>query len=121
MKRILLALALIPVVSFAQVSSSDLVGLGMPGELAQKVIEASGVNAVSTCTGTLTATGATPVVTATTCAKTASRIFLSRTSAETGAVNVWVSAISNGVSFSVTGEAADTGTYNWLIVNPVTP
>jgi len=69
----------------------------------------------SACSGTLTATGATPVVTSTTCAKTGSRIFLQRTSAETGAVNAWVSAISDGVSFSVTGEAADTGAYNWII------
>lgn len=67
------------------------------------------------CTGTLTANGATPVVTSTTCATTGSRIFTSRTSTETGTVNAWVSAISNGVSFSVTSEAADTGTYNWVI------
>lgn len=67
------------------------------------------------CSGTLTANGATPVVTSTTCATTGSRIFLSRTSAETGTVNAWVSAISNGVSFSITSEAADTGTYNWVI------
>lgn len=67
------------------------------------------------CSGTLTANGATPVVTATTCATTGSRIFLSRTSSETGTVNAWVSAISNGVSFSITSEAADTGTYNWVI------
>lgn len=67
------------------------------------------------CSGTLTANGATPVVTSTTCATTGSRIFLQRTSAETGTVNCWISAISNGVSFSVTSEAADTGTYNWVI------
>lgn len=67
------------------------------------------------CMGTLTANGATPVVTSTTCAITGSRIFLSRTSAETGVVTAWVSAISTGVSFSVTGEAGDTGTYNWII------
>jgi len=69
----------------------------------------------SACSGTLTANGATPVVTSTTCAVTGARIFLSRTSAETGVVTAWVSAISNGVSFSVTGEAGDTGTYNWVI------
>lgn len=69
----------------------------------------------SACMGGLTATGATPVVTATTCATTGSRIFLTRTSAETGTTDAWVSALSNGVSFSVTSEAADTGTYNWII------
>lgn len=71
--------------------------------------------AAAACMGTLTANGATPVVTSTTCAATGARIFLSRTSAETGTVNAWVSAISNGVSFSITSEAADTGTYNWII------
>jgi len=69
------------------------------------------------CSGTLTANGATPVVVSTTCATTGSRVFLSRTSAETGTVNAWKSALSNGVSFSVTSEAADTGTYDWLIVH----
>lgn len=69
------------------------------------------------CSGTLTANGATPVVTSTTCATTGSRVFLSRTSAETGTVNAWKSALSNGVSFSITSEAADTGTYDWLIVH----
>jgi hypothetical protein len=71
----------------------------------------------SACSGTLTATGATPVVVSTTCATTGSRIFLQRTSSETGTVNAWRSALSNGVSFSVTSEAADTGAYDWLIVH----
>lgn len=69
------------------------------------------------CSGTLTANGATPVVVSTSCATTGSRVFLSRTSAETGTVNAWKSALSNGVSFSITSEAADTGTYDWLIVH----
>lgn len=69
----------------------------------------------SACMGTLTANGSTPVVTSTTCATTGSRIFLTRTSAETGVVMAWISAISTGVSFSITGEAGDTGTYNWII------
>ncbi len=69
------------------------------------------------CMGTLTANGATPVVTATTCAKTASRIFVSRTSAETGTVTAWISAIVDATSFAITSEAADTGTYNWIIIN----
>lgn len=71
----------------------------------------------SACSGTLTANGATPVVVSTTCATTGSRVFLSRTSAETGTVSAWKSALSNGVSFSVTSEAADTGTYDWFIVH----
>lgn len=74
--------------------------------------------AASACMGTLTLTAATPVVTSTTCAKTASRIFLTRTSVDgdtTG--DMAVTAISDGVSFSVTSEASDTGTVNWLIIN----
>lgn len=72
--------------------------------------------AASTCSGTLTANGATPVVTSTTCALTASRIFLSKQSAST-AVNgsCTVTAISNGVSFTVACLATDTGTYNFWI------
>lgn len=80
-----------------------------------KTLALQEATAGAACSGTLTANGATPVVTSTTCATTGSRIFLSRTSAETGTVTAWVSAISNGVSFSITSEAADTGTYNWVI------
>lgn len=68
----------------------------------------------SACSGTLTANATTPVVTSTTCAKTGSRIFLNRTS-NVNVVPAYVSAISDGVSFSVTGQTADTGTYNWVI------
>lgn len=75
--------------------------------------------AASACMGTLTLTAATPVVTSTTCAKTASRIFLTRTGAidadTTGDMSV--TAISDGVSFSVTSEASDTATVNWVIFN----
>lgn len=67
------------------------------------------------CMGGLTANGATPVVTSTTCATTGSRIFLTRTSAESGTVEAWISALTNNTSFAVTSEAADTGTYNWII------
>lgn len=70
------------------------------------------------CMGTLTLTAATPVVTSTTCAKTASRIFLTRTSVDADTTgDMAVTAISDGVSFSVTSEASDTGTVNWLIIN----
>lgn len=69
----------------------------------------------SACMGTLTFNGATPVVTSTTCATTGARIFLTRTSAETTALNPYVSAITNGTSFAVTSEAGDTGTANWII------
>lgn len=82
-----------------------------------KTLRLQEATAGAKCMGTLTANGATPVVTSTTCAETASRIFLSRTSAETGTVSAWVSAISNVTSFSITSEAADTGTYNWIIFN----
>lgn len=85
--------------------------------LTGKTVAIQEATSASACSGTLTANGATPVVTSTTCATTGSRIFLSRTSAETGSVSAWISALSNGVSFSITSEAADTGTYNWFIVH----
>lgn len=82
-----------------------------------KTISIQEATAGTACSGTLTANGATPVVTSTTCALTGSRIFLTRTSAETGTVTAWRSALSNGVSFSITSEAADTGTYDWFIIH----
>ena len=82
-----------------------------------KTIALQEATAASACSGTLTLNQATPVVTTTTCATTGSRIFLTRTSAESTALNPYVSAISTGVSFSVTSEAGDTGTMNWFIVH----
>ena len=92
-------------------------GFGVAFQQSGTTIEIQEATAGSACSGTLTANGATPVVTSTTCAATGSRIFTQRTSAETGVVNAWISAISNGVSFSITGEAGDTGTYNWFIIH----
>lgn len=74
--------------------------------------------AASACMGTATLTAATPVVVSTTCAKTASRIFFSRTSLDAdNSGDAHVSAISDGVSFSLTSETSDTGTVNWIIFN----
>lgn len=75
--------------------------------------------AASACMGTLTLTAATPVVTSTTCAKTASRIFLTRTGTIDGDTtgDMSVTAITDGVSFAVTSEASDTATVNWIIIN----
>lgn len=87
------------------------IGFGTSGN----TIALQEATAGAACSGTLTFNGATPVVTSTTCATTGSRIFFTRTSAESTALNPYVSAISNGVSFSVTSEAGDTGTANWVI------
>lgn len=67
------------------------------------------------CSGSVTANATTPVVTSTTCATTASRIFLTKTSTSTVNGSCYISAISNGVSFSITCLATDTGTYNFVI------
>lgn len=70
----------------------------------------------SACSGTLTLNGATPVVTSTTCATAGSRIFLTRTSIDADTTgDMAVTAINAGVSFSVTSEANDTATVNWII------
>lgn len=102
---------ILPVASgkYASVSAGDLNFLTSGQTLG--IQEAT---AGSACSGTLTANATTPVVTSTTCARTGSRIFLNRTS-NVNVVPVYVSAISDGVSFSVTGQATDTGTYNWVI------
>lgn len=71
----------------------------------------------SKCMGSVTANGTTAVVTSTTCATTGSRIFLTPTSDPTGstAAYCWVSAISDGVSFSIDCDQANDGTLNWII------
>lgn len=68
--------------------------------------------------GTLTLTGATPVVVATTAVAATSRIFLTHNTPGGTPAFAWVSARSAGVSFSVTGTAGDTSTLAWLIINP---
>lgn len=83
-----------------------------------KTLRLQEATAAAKCMGTGTLTAATPVVIATTCAETTSRIFLTRTSLDADTTgDMHVSAISNGVSFSVTAETNDTGTFNWLIIN----
>lgn len=76
--------------------------------------EATGANA---CSGTVTANATTPVVTSTTCATTGSRIFLTKTANSTVNGSCFISALSTGVSFSITCLATDTGAYNWFIVH----
>lgn len=73
--------------------------------------------AASACKGQVTANGATPVVTNTTCATTGASVFLTKASAST-AVNgsCTVTAISNGVSFTIECLATDTGAYNFWIL-----
>ena len=81
-----------------------------------KTVAVDSGTAASTCAGQVTANGATPVVTNTTCALTASRIFLSKQSAST-AINgsCTVTGISNATSFTIACLATDTGAYNFWI------
>lgn len=74
-------------------------------------------SAGAACSGSVTANATTPVVTSTTCATTAQRLFLTKTSNSTVNGSCYQSAISNGVSFSITCLATDTGTYNWFILH----
>lgn len=68
--------------------------------------------------GTLTLTGATPVVVANTSVTANTRIFLTANAAGGTPGHFWVSARSAGVSFSVTGTAGDTSTVAYLLVEP---
>lgn len=68
--------------------------------------------------GTLTLTGATPVVVANTSVTAADRIFLTTNTPGGTPGFCWVSARSAGVSFSVTGTAGDTSTVAYQIVRP---
>ena len=73
--------------------------------------------AASACKGTLTANGATPVVTNTTCAATGAIPFLQKTNASTAANGTCtVTAVTNATSFTVECLANDTGTYSWWIL-----
>jgi hypothetical protein len=83
-----------------------------------KTIALQEATAASACSGSLTFNGTTAVVTSTTCARTGARIFLTPTSDPTGstAAYCWISAISNGVSFTVDCDQANDGTANWIIV-----
>lgn len=72
--------------------------------------------AASACMGTATGNGATGTVVSTTCAKTASRIFISRTSAPSGTAQCWADTIVNNTSFVLDCTGAETGTFNWMIV-----
>ena len=74
-----------------------------------------GSNATS---GTLTLTGATPVVVATTAVTANSRIFLSTNTVGGTPAFCWVSARTAATSFSVTGVALDTSVVAWLIIEP---
>lgn len=69
------------------------------------------------CMGTLTCNATTDVATSTTCATTGSRIFLTRSSADSDTDgSYYVKSLSTGVSFTVNcNHASDTATMNWII------
>jgi hypothetical protein len=71
------------------------------------------------CMGTATANGTTAVTVSTTCALTASRIFISRTSAVAAGVTepgCWATNIVNATSFDLDcNDAAEDSTFNWII------
>lgn len=69
------------------------------------------------CMGTVTATGTTAVVVSTTCAKTASRIFIARSSLPSGTAQCTTQTIVNNTSFELDCDGAETGTFNWIIFN----
>lgn len=85
----------------------DVAGRGM--------IIKEGANARS---GTLTLTGATPVVVANTTVTANTRIYLTANAPGGTPGHFWVSARSAGVSFSVTGTAGDTSTLAYFMVEP---
>jgi hypothetical protein len=82
-----------------------------------KTIALQEATAASACSGSVTANGTTPVVISTTCSTTSQRFFLTKTSTSTVNGSCYQSAVSNGVSTTITCLATDTGTYNWLIVH----
>lgn len=73
------------------------------------------------CMGTVTANGTTAVGVSTTCALTASRIFVSRTSLVAAGVTepgCWATNIVNATSFDLDcNDAGEDSTFNWVIIN----
>lgn len=72
--------------------------------------------AASACKGTATANGTTAVTVTTTCAATGANIIIARTSAPSGTADCWTDTISNGVSFNLDCNGAETGTFSWWIL-----
>lgn len=101
-------------------SASDLVSTAgdIIASTSGKTLMLQEATAGAKCMGSLTCNGASDVVTSTTCAKTASRIFLTRTSLDADTTgDYYVKSISNNTSFTVACETNDTGTLNWFIIN----
>jgi hypothetical protein len=119
--------------------TSELIGLGMPAELAVEVTDgtwsatqtvtgnvnfaASGnrlqYKTGTTC-GTFTANGATSVVVTTTAASDTMIVVMSlKTVGGTPAGAPYVFTKTNGTSFSVRAPAGDTSVYNWAIIETV--
>lgn len=69
--------------------------------------------------GTLTLTGATPVVVSNTLVSAATGVFLTVKTVGGTPAHFWVSARSAGASFSVTGTSGDTSILQYLLVEPV--
>lgn len=82
-----------------------------------KTLSLQEATAGTKCMGTGTHNGTTAVTVSTTCATTASRIFITNTSDPTGstAAECWVTNIVNATSFDVDCDAADDSTFNWII------
>lgn len=85
--------------------------------LTGKTIAIQEATAASKCSGTITANGTTAVTVSTTCATTGSRILLTRSSAPSGTAICWQTNIVAGTSFDLDCSAAETGTFDFLIVH----
>lgn len=125
--------------------ASDLIGLGMPAELAAEVTDGTftGNQAITgtvtvtgninlaatgnriqyktgTTCGTFTANGATSVVVNTTAASDTMIVVMSlKTVGGTPAGAPYIFARTPGTSFSVRAAAGDTSVYNWAIIETV--
>lgn len=119
--------------------ASELIGLGMPAELAGEVTDGSwtatqsiagNINMTAsgnrlqyktgTTCGTFTANGATAVTVTTAAASTTMIVVMSaRTIGGTPAGAPYVSAITAGTSFQVKAVAGDTSVYNWAIIETI--
>jgi len=130
-KIISIVVGLLFVVSaHAQVTATQMMGVGMNAELAT-VVEGIGINRTgstislqegtpaSACMGAATPNGTTNVVVTTSCATTGSRIFYSHTGAVANLGNLSTTVAPNGTSFSFASSNASDNVASsaiWMVI-----
>jgi len=102
--------------AFARTSAEDLMGIGMPVELAKYVAPK-----LAHCMGTTTANGTTAVPVSASCIKAGARVVISRTSLVAAGVTepgCWATNIVAGTGFDLDcNDAGEDSTFAYVVFN----